>query len=200
MTDDAPSKEAVAQQRRAAALGVSELQRVRAIADKWRDGMTAFIAVIATVTGVAGPLVAEQIVDPGLRTLMAVLLGLAVISLGAGVWALNSASFGNLGDPIQSSGDALRAWTRKEVRETVNAFKFAQVATLVGFLALFGAGACGLAGSGSGEASVTDKDGTEICGQATSNKEGDAVLIRGADGTVTTVKLTEIAALSLGDC
>ncbi|MEZ5194245.1 MAG: hypothetical protein R2734_18375 [Nocardioides sp.] len=181
MAERLPTPDDLAWEDRVAEFELNALDRLRAHADKWRNGLIALTGVVATATAVTAPFVGTHLQDDP-KIAMGVVALVAVLALGIGSAAAMRAAFGQPSS-IDNTGTALRDWTEAEVKTSACWLRVAQVTTLIGFTALVIA-----AGIGFTQAEdpptlvvVTPRTGPEVCGSAT--WAGDKLTVTAGDGT-----------------
>lgn len=183
---------------RAARLDQTSLTELRATAERWRGGLTALTALVATVLAVGTPFIGETVASGTVRIVIGVGMGLAVVALGTATWLAMVAAFG-IPEEIDNSGEALATWSATAAKSAQRNLTGARRLTLAGFGFLLGTAGVGLFGaSDDPEASrVTLKDKTEYCGELSFRDEGATVVVTGPDGTVHSRPLSDVASIDL---
>lgn len=118
--------------KRAAALRLSEVERVQGTAQKWRDGLVALTALLTAVTIVKGPEKITELTPTG-RVVVTILLSAALAALLVGSGAAMRAAFGYPpADQLTSSG-VLKRWSSGEAHK---ASRYLYLATVCFFVAV----------------------------------------------------------------
>ena len=184
---------ATSQQRREAQeldkLDTSELDRVRAAADKWKTGLAGLLALIATVSVVKGR---DSFKDLNLDRQHAIIVVVGIALALATIASLLAmrAAYGPLERQSLGAG-GLRALRRQEAANALSDLSLARTLTVFSLIAL--AAAVGMTWWGeegkAGKISVTRGDESIVCGTLVD-----------ADGTKVRVKVADqTQAIPLGD-
>jgi uncharacterized integral membrane protein len=183
------------------ALAKSELQRVRAAAEKYQAGLAGLFALIATVTVIKGQ---ESIHDLDLWAQL--LIGLLILSALAaavtGALMAMRAAFGPLDmQPITGRPNELIDWQQVEVATAIDKVRSARRLTIAS-VALIGAAIVVTwlpkAAASSSIKVVTAAE--TICGSLKDGSQGK-LAIQVAPGNVKNVSLTDVQSLSIvADC
>lgn len=191
--------------RRALELEHTSLERVQAVAEKWRTGLTALAGVVTGAAAVAAPFVGKTLPDPARYAVGALTVG-AIVGLVWGAWAAMTASFG-VPVQIKNSGAALEQWTKAEATRSVKLLTTARRATIVGLVAL---GLAAMTGFFTSSATSPNSDppattallkldsGEELCGALGSADDGTSLRITGSDGTSHRVPLDAVTTVEMG--
>ena len=194
-----PSRDDAKWAERAAGLQFVALSRVREVADKWRGGLTAMTALVATATVGTAPFVGDRI-DHDIKVALAIVVAVALLLLCVATWQAMRASFG-VPDKIAANGEALRAWHIEEIGKAKSQLACAQRATVLAVLALTVAAGIGLFGSTNSSdkkpapvtGTVTTNTGDVFCGVVAAKK--DKVTITGLDAAVHDIALADVKTL-----
>lgn len=177
-----------------------QLQQVRAVAERWRSGLTALTGLLAVVLTVAAPQAADHVERPW-RLAAGLLQLIALAALALGAWHAMNAAFG-LPERIRDNGTALRKWTAQATRAAVDNLKCARWSTVTGLAAL----ALALAVLNAAPATptgtltkVVDAGGNAYCGALGTAEDGLSLTITGADGTSHTIKTIGLRSLMVAD-
>lgn len=110
-----------------------------------------------------------------------------------------NAAFG-VPEKIGNSGEALRKWTRDRIPKVKSGLDWARRFTVAGVGAMALAAAVGLSTANQEETSYIETvSGQKLCGLVRTTDDGSEVKLTGSDGTVTTVKITELKVVKLGE-
>ena len=183
--------------KRAKELEFDQLKDVRAAAEKWRTGLTAFTAFLATVLAVGAPLAVEN-VDSSLRGWVGLLLLAALTALALGSWRAMRAAFGTP-DRIVNNGEDLRKWSGEATTNAVRDLRWARNLTVAGFMALTLAGAVGYVHQNTHAQSgiVVTTTGASYCGTLTTGADGTSLVVTGVDGSRHPTPLTSVKSVNL---
>jgi hypothetical protein len=157
---------------KAQALKFTQLDQMRAHAEKWRNGLVTLTALFATVAIIKGPDLITA-VAPATRTAIMFLLGAAFLSMLAGSLLAMRASFG-LPGAMLVTGENLEAWERSETNKAVMLLAWARPVFLVGILFLaagFGVIWTGQSAS-PGLIAVQTDTGETVCGALVDGSDG----------------------------
>lgn len=123
-------------------LEFTQLQELRRQAEGWRTGLTALTGLLAGLAVLKGRENLADLPAAARDTAMGLAAGAFVLLLVGAVLAVR-ASHGRPGDEILLGGQALRAWTEREVVRVRRSLRVASVCCVLGVL--LGASAVGVA-------------------------------------------------------
>lgn len=200
MPNERPSPEDLYWAREALKLERTNLATMQGVAEKWRGGLAALTGIVATVSAVGSPYIAGSVSGTS-KTIVGVLLVLALGSLSAATWNAMNAAFG-VPEKIGNNGEALREWTRDRIPEVKSGLDWARRFTVAGVSAMAIAAAVGLFTASQDETSYIETvSGQKLCGLARTTDDGSEVKVTGSDGTVTAVKIADLKIMKLsGSC
>lgn len=119
----------------AADLKFSQLDVARKQAEAWRTGLAALTALLTAILVLKGQDNVSALTEPS-RTLVVVLLGLALFLLLAATMLVSRALAGPPGEEILLTGEGLEDWTRHEVKKISTAIGWAPWLAVAGIVAI----------------------------------------------------------------
>jgi hypothetical protein len=187
--------------RRAQELEFTQLSDLRAVADKWRNGLATLTGAVTTATVFKGT---EVFADLAAWAVAAALffLGLGLVALiAAGLLAM-SASFGQP-DRLINAGEDLREWTASATQKGARRLKVAQILTVIGVLGVASSTAVSWVGgaedSPSTEILVDTNDGRSFCGAVVAGPPG-YLSVKLPNDDVAVVRLDEVSTINPTEC
>lgn len=184
---------------RALKMETHALEDVRAVAERWRTGLTSLTGVVAAVLAVGSPFVAGKVdYSVCLRVALVLLVLSSISSLGLGAWKAMQAAFG-MPTEIENNGDALRSWSETATRSAVADLTWARRWTVAGFAFLSVTACVGLLFAQPQQtpsSSVVLDDGRQFCGHVSYESNGKRLAITAPDGSVTKTPVELLKALS----
>lgn len=108
-----------------------QLPELRRQAEGWRAGLTGLAALVAVLVTLKGRDDLNQVPDAARETAGA-LVGLAFLLLVAGSVLAVRAAHGSPGEQVLLAGQALRAWTRREIARVTRSLRWAAVCCVCG--------------------------------------------------------------------
>jgi len=124
--------------KRAAGLRLTEVERVQAAAEKWRNGLVALTTILTAVTIVKGPETFSDLSTAG-RAVVSILLGLALLVLLVGSASSMRAAFGFPPEARLMSSSTLKQWSTDEARTATRLLRVATVSFFVAIPLVFAA-------------------------------------------------------------
>ncbi|WP_256105876.1 hypothetical protein [Streptomyces sp. ODS05-4] len=176
----------------------TQLPELRRQAEGWRTGLTGLSALLAVLTVVKGQEQLSGLPEATGRLVMG-LAGSAFGVLVAGALLSVRAAHGRPGEDILLGGQALKAWTRDEIKRVRRALRWAAGCCLAGLvLAVSATGVVWTAGEPARHLVRVATPSAEVCGELV-KADGKATVVRTGDGAerkLRTVPRRELVSLT----
>jgi hypothetical protein len=171
-----------------------ELAAVRAVAERWRNGLAALTTLLSAAALFASPALASHLAGwPRLAVGALALAGLLAFLYGT--WCAMDAAFGTPGQDDYLSGPRLQRWEHDQAKDAVVKLRTARLAFVAGLSCTIAAAAFAFAFPPASSALTQAETVTgTFCGEL-SPSAGNTIAITGADGTVHTIPLGAVRKL-----
>lgn len=191
-----PTPDDLAWDLRAKELRATELERLRGVAEKWRNGLASMTGAVALATAAGAPFIGKQLAGDDTKVALAISMGLSLLLLTIASAQGMRAAFGYPA-AILNTGPALRRWSEEQIKKTLGGLRCALVCTIGGLLFLAISAGIAYFGSDTPDSEITGivrvDPQTEVCGSVTID---DAVVaLTARDGTVHRFRLADIAVM-----